>query len=178
MYVPAQNIYATKHRMRLLLADCPRVQTLLGAVDELEAVEKVHTYGEEVTEQNVPVLAYPSGIVCEAEVHARTGPMGEMMGIDQRTLEFWLAFYVPENSDIESISDEEAWVDEQFAAIVYECLERTGKGESIAGESHVQVMNPVYHGAEREPNDERGDDRLDSQPTRPRWFGLIQWEVH
>lgn len=182
MYTPANHYFAAPHLMRLLLADCPTVQSVLGVADDDEpavsALAKVHTYGEEVTEANVPILAYPTALVREMEVHLRTGDGGEFLSVDQRTIECWFAFYVPDLETIETISDEKAWVDEQFAAIVRECLTRSGKGTSITGSTQLQVFNPVYEGCEREPDSDRGDSRLDSQPDRPRWFGLLMWEVH
>jgi hypothetical protein len=178
MYTPAPNLYATTHRMRVLLSNCARVQTLMEADDADEAMTKVLSYGEEVTSENVPVLAYPAGLVCDQEFHVETGDMGEVMKVPQRTIEIWLAFYVPDVEGIESYSDEKHWVDEQWAAIVGECLTLTGRGEPIAGETFLNISNPVYLGSEREPDDERGDGRLDSHPDRSRWFGAMQWEVH
>ena len=176
-YTPT-GMFATDHRVRVMLSSCAIVQTLMGVADFESAMAKVTAYGEEVDEQNVPVLAYPSGQVCMKEQHFTTGTMGEILDIPLRTVECWFGLYVPENEDIVTHSDEKHWIDDQFSEIIRQCLELTGTGEPIAGETHVHVVNPTYHGCEREPADERGDAALDSQPDRPRWFGLVTWEIH
>lgn len=164
--------------MRLLLAACPTVLEVLECDDAAEAMAKIATYGVPTDADGTPQMSYPRAFVQDTEIHLSTDTMGNLLGVDLRTLHVTLAFYVPEHEDIDDVNDEHAWVLEQFSKINDECLALTGRGVSIAGHTHLCVENPIFYGVEREPDDERGDDRTDPHPELPRWFGIFCYEVH
>ncbi len=183
-YTP-DGSFSTDTKMRLMLAECPTVQAVLEVTSKAEALLLIATYAPEVsdqydemTEAELRLLSYPRCLIHDDTVHMETSDDGQLLGVEQRMIRAWLGFYVPELPGIETPSDEKAWVNEQFSKINDECLERTGRGESIPGSSHLCIMNPTYPGCDREPNDERGDERFDPKPNRPRWFGMLEYEVH
>ena len=176
MYTPV-GMFSTPHFMRLLLADCPIVRELLGTTDLDETLAKITTYGEAVTDENAPVLSCPSIMVSDSEVHISTDELGTLMEIPQRTIETWVDLYVSETYGNDSHTDQHGWVNEQFGTLVEQVLARQGRGEPVAGRTHLSVSNPVYYGCERRPDDMRADERLDPFPELSRWFGLLVWEV-
>lgn len=177
-YTPT-GTFSTKHKMRLLLADCPTVQSVMEAANSTAAMAKIATYGIESDKEGTPQLPYPRILIHDEEVHLRTDEMGGLLGVMMRTIYVWIGFYVPPTVEgIDDVNDEEAWVLERFSNIVSECLARTGRGTSTPGLTQLHVTNPIFHGAQKEPDDERGDPRNDPHPEWPRWFGMVAWEVH
>ncbi len=176
-YTPT-GTFSTSHKMRLMLAACATMQAVMGAANSAAALAKIVTYGVERDEESgVPMLTYPRTFVEDAEVHLQTDTMGSIIDVPLRQMNIWVGFYVPDLVDIVDVNDEHAWVYDQFSQIVAECLVLTGRGQSIPGSTHLCVQNPVFYGANREPDDERGDEAFDTQPDRPRWMGLIAFEV-
>lgn len=160
-----------------MLANCAVVRSILEADNVAEAEAKIFTYGEYREESGSPLIAYPMIMIRDPEVHCETDAQGALIDISQRVIEIWAAFYVPEREDIQNINDEHAWVLDQFSDMTKQCLALSGEGECVPGETFPGVTNPVFEGAEREPDDMRGDERLDPRPDRPRWFGLLMFEV-
>lgn len=180
MYTPS-SIFSTKHQMRLLLSQCDTVQSILGAADAAEALAKIQTHApmwipDDSATIMVPPFKYPRILIDSEGVEFETSVEGTITDVTSRVLMVAAGFYVPNLEAIEDESDEEAWVDDQFGAIVMEALALQGTGDSIPGQSHICLMNPSYGGAAPQAYDERDED-LDSDPTRPRWLGMLRFEV-
>lgn len=179
VYVPT-GMFATADKMRMLLAECPTLQELLGVdmtgtsqerIDE--AMEKIATYG-------TAGLGYPCVLINDGEVNLVTDTMGSLIDVQKRDMDVWISFHVPDGiAGITTVSDERAWVCEQFSAIMEEVLARTGRGESIPGHSHILVERPMFAGVDRMPFDERDENsETDEHPELPLWFGAFSFEVH
>ncbi|QDV84993.1 hypothetical protein [Planctomycetes bacterium TBK1r] len=180
MYTP-NGIFSTKHQMRLLLAECATVRSVLGVANATEALAKIKTYApmyfpDDGTTILVPPFQYPRILIDSEGVEFESTPDGNLSDVQSRTMMIAIGIYVPEDEDIVDESDQEAWIDDQFGSILMECMAIQGTGESISGQSHLCLMNPSYGGATPQPDDER-DEVQDSQPDRPRWLGMLRFEV-
>ena len=180
MYTPT-GIFSTKHQMRLLLSECAAVQSILSAADAAEALAKIQTHApmwipEDGGSILVPPFRYPRILIDSEGVEFETSIEGTITDVQSRVLMVAAGFYVPDLQAIEDESDQEAWVNDQFSAIVVEAMALQGTGESIPGQSHLCLMNPSYGGAAPQPDDER-DEEQDSQPDRPRWLAMLRFEV-
>lgn len=170
-------MFATASRVRAMLAQSDTVQAILG-VDSVEsALSKILTFSTDETNDGVPTFTYPMILLRDPEIHLATDAVGKLVDVTLRHIEVWIGLYVPDLDEIESINDEHAWVLDKFSQIIKHCMDLSGDGVCIPGESYPCVTNPVFSGVDREPDDERGDERTDPQPGRPRWFGLFLLEV-
>lgn len=179
VYVPS-GMFATADKMRMLLAACATLQELLGVdmtgttqgkIDE--AMDRIATYGQ-------AGLGYPCVLINEGEVNLVTDTMGSLINVAKRDVDVWISFHVPDGIvGVTSVSDERAWVCEQFSDIMSEILALTGRGVSIPDHTHILVEQPVFAGVDRMPFDERGEDpAMDEHPELPLWFGAFSFEVH
>lgn len=180
MYTPT-GVFSTKHQMRLMLSECATVQAILGVADAADAMPKILTHAPMYIPDDggsilVPPFQYPRFLIDCDGVEFESTPEGNLSDVQSRTLLVAAGFYVPDHPEIENESDEEAWVDDQFSGILLDCMTLQGTGESIPGQTHITLMDPSYGGASRQPDDER-DESQDSQPDRPRWLGMLRFEV-
>ncbi|QEF98152.1 hypothetical protein Mal15_22000 [Stieleria maiorica] len=180
MYTPT-GIFSTKHQMRLLLSQCATVQSVLGAADAAEALPKIQTHAPMWIPDDggtilVPPFQYPRFMIDSEGVEFETSPEGSITDVGSRVMMIAAGFYVPDLAEIEDESDQEAWVDDQFGSILEEAMTLQGTGESIPGQSHLCLLNPSYGGATPQADDER-DEEMDSDPDRPRWLGMLRFEV-
>ena len=143
------------------------------AANAAEALDKIHTYHDGET-----VLPYPRVIIFDDSVSSRTSSEGAIIGVDQRELELWFWFYVPADAvGVDNGDDQHAYVLDKIGNIESECLALTGRGEPIAGRTHLAIKDPTMEGAERELSNERTDVDVDVHPDLSLWKALITFGV-
>lgn len=184
MYQPTGG-FSTKYMMRLMLSESSTVQSLLGAANATEALDKIQTYApiyipdDDASPVVVPPFQYPRILVHCDSVRFQTAAGGDIYDVDPGSREVLVAggFYIPsDNASIENESDEEAWIDDQFWSIMQDCMDLSGTGEPVTGRSHLVLMNPSYMGADMFAYDER-DFEQDSDQDANRWLGMLRFEV-
>ena len=184
-YTPTKN-FCTSHMMRLLLAECPTVRELMEvnaggteAQQTMAALAKIHHYATPIDLEagNVPIT-FPRILVHEHEVHMETDQRGDLIDVQQRTIDCCIEAYIPALLEVSDANDEKAWFLDKLSDVNSEVLARTGRGEPVTGRTHLFVQNPVLFVVQREPDDERGDPAIDIHVHRPRWFGTFAYEVH
>lgn len=183
MYTPT-GPYSTKHLVRLLLAELPIVQTLLGVASTAEALVKIATYGHiHLTDDGVPLvvsdLAFPRILIQNMASESDVSSEGNVLDIAEREIAVLVWFYVEPNVDIENLSDEDGWVRDQFGAIETGIRSLQGTGQPNVGieQTHVCVQRITFMGCDAAPDDERMGTDIDPSPEKSLWSGLIELGV-
>lgn len=184
MYTPAviDNITA-EFMFRLLLADCETVQSILGAADATEALEKIQTdapiwVSDDGGTVLTPPFRFPRILIDLDSQEFEHSPEGTLVDVTSRPLNVVVGLYVPNDiAEIQDSSDQFTWVRETQTKILRECSDLQGTGEPTPGLTHTTFLGSVLGRPERQPDDERDGDQ-DTQPDLSQWIMHYQFEVH
>lgn len=158
MPVAATGIYSTAYRLKLLLANCAAVQSLLEVDSAEDAIAKISTYSAED-------MGLPRVLIVEHDVTFEKVDVS--IAAQDRQLDVFLDFYVPEDAGTESTDDEHSWVLTQLGDVTMEALELSGTGEPVDRTTHLNIHTMTMQQPERWAHDERTD-----EDSRARWVGI------
>lgn len=163
MAVAATGIYSTAYRLKLMLAACASIQSLLEADTEAAALAKISTYAGED-------LLWPRCLVEEEPVTLERVDVSYSAA--ERQLQFFLEFYVPDAVAADTTSDEHCWALTQLGTVATEILELAGTGEPVAGSTHLNIHTLTLTRVDKASHDERPD--ISTERTNdPLWLAVF-----
>ncbi len=179
------NLAKLVERARMIVAASSTFQTLANADDEDEALNRIHR--QSVSDRFDDATASDSGSQINGWPRAvvrlmkdATQKLGSAYWGRRGSVMVLLQLEIPRDAGVTfgNIEEEELWALNQFDAIAQEIRETAGIGESVEGETHLNVINVEMDGPYEEPRAERPQNEFGPHiEDLPRWWCELELEV-
>lgn len=127
------------YRLMLLIAQSATFQSLTGAADEDDALNYIRSYSIEDLTDAATATALPRCFVDYPE-NWRSKRLDRTNNfVPEGSLAVSFEFEIPDAQSTPILQDEANWFSNQVGAIVSEMMANSGKGEPIAGLTHLFV---------------------------------------